>query len=160
MPTYNPTVVYGAWPYPSYPPVYLPPPPGYSVGSALLAGLAFGTGVAITAGLWGWARPNWGGGYSVNVNVNRYNNINVNRPQINNSPGGRPPGTAGPGYAPAPPRPVGRPGRPGGLPANGIGRPNVSVPGGVVRPPGGMGPGNRPPIGQGAREPGPIAPLE
>ena len=28
------------------------------------------------------------------------------------------------------------------------GRSNVSVPGGVVRPPGGMGPGNRPPIGQ------------
>ena len=29
VPSYNPTVVYGAWPYPAYPPVYLPPPPGY-----------------------------------------------------------------------------------------------------------------------------------
>ena len=57
VPTYNPTVVYGAWPYPAYPPVYLPPPPGYYVGAALVAGLAFGAGVAITGGLWGWARP-------------------------------------------------------------------------------------------------------
>ncbi|MGE8490517.1 MAG: DUF3300 domain-containing protein, partial [Paraburkholderia nemoris] len=27
VPTYNPTVVYGTWPYPAYPPVYVPPPP-------------------------------------------------------------------------------------------------------------------------------------
>ena len=26
VPTYNPTVVYGAWAYPAYPPVYVPPP--------------------------------------------------------------------------------------------------------------------------------------
>ena len=160
VPAYNPTVVYGAWPYPAYPPVYLPPPPGYYVGSALVAGLAFGAGVAITAGLWGWARPNWGGGY-VNVNVNRYNNINVNRPPIHNGNwngnwhgggGGYRPG--GGGYRP-PTGPVGLPGRPGGYPANGIGRPNVSVPGGVVRPPGGIGQGNRPPINHGgANRPG------
>ena len=150
VPTYNPTVVYGAWPYPVYPPVYLPPPPGYYVGSALVAGLVFGAGVAITAGLWGWARPNWGYGNTY-VNVNRYNTINVNRPPIRDS-NWRP---GGPGYRPGgggfhpPPGPVGPPGRPGGFPANGIGRPNVSVPGGVVRPPGGIGQGNHPPIGQG-----------
>jgi hypothetical protein len=155
VPTYNPTVVYGAWPYPAYPPVYLPPPPLYYPGAALAAGIAFGVGVGIVGGLWGWATPRWGygGGYgSVNVNVNRYNNINVNRPPINN-PGWRPPpgqpGRPGGGYRPPTTGPVGRPGRPGGLPANGIGRPNVSVPGGVVRPPNGMGPGNRPPIGGG-----------
>ena len=55
VPSYNPTVVYGSWPYPAYPPVYWPPPPGYAAGTALAAGLAFGAGVAITAGLWGWA---------------------------------------------------------------------------------------------------------
>ena len=33
------------------------------------------TGIAITGALWGWGRPNWGGG-SVNVNVNRFNSIN------------------------------------------------------------------------------------
>jgi hypothetical protein len=151
VPTYNPTVVYGAWPYPSYPPVYLPPPPGYYVGSAIMAGLVFGASVAVVGGLWGWATPNWRYG-NVNVNVNRYNNINVNRPPINN-PGWRPPpgqpGRPGGGYRPPATGPVGRPERPVGLPANGIGRPNVSVPGGVVRPPSGMGPGNRPPIGQG-----------
>ena len=27
VPTYNPTVVYGVWPYPAYPPYYYPPPP-------------------------------------------------------------------------------------------------------------------------------------
>ena len=78
VPVYNPTVVYGSWPYPSYPPVYYPPPVGYAVGSALLTGLAFGAGIAITSSLWGWGRPNWARG-DVNVNVNRYNNINVNR---------------------------------------------------------------------------------
>jgi hypothetical protein len=153
VPSYNPSVVYGTWPYPSYPPVYYPPPPGYAVGSALLTGLAFGTGVAITAGLWGWARPNWGGGY-MNVNVNRYNNINVNRAQINNSTwrantvANRP---GGAGFRAPAGGPVGRPARAGGLPANSVGRSNVSVPGNVVRPPGGMGPGNRPAIGQGNR---------
>jgi len=152
VPVYNPTVVYGTWPYPSYPPVYYPPPPGYAVGSALLTGLAFGAGVAITAGLWGWARPNWGGGY-MNVNVNRYNSINVNRTQIHNSTwrantvANRP---GGAGFRAPAGGPVGRPARAGGLPANSVGRSNVSVPGNVVRPPGGMGPGNRPAIGQGA----------
>jgi Protein of unknown function (DUF3300) len=161
VPTYNPTVVYGAWPYPAYPPVYLPPPPGYVFGTALATGLAFGAGVAITAGLWGWSSPNWGRG-NVNVNVNRYNNINVNRPPINNPawrpPAGRPLPAGGGGNRP-PLGPVGAPGRPTGLPANGIGRPSVSVPGSVARPPAGIGPGqggaNRPPIGQGgANRPG------
>jgi hypothetical protein len=77
VPAYNPTVAYGAWPYPSYPPVYYPPPAGYYLGTALATGLAFGAGVAITGALWGWGRPNWGAG-SVNVNVNRFNSINAN----------------------------------------------------------------------------------
>ena len=75
VPTYNPTVVYGTWPYPAYPPVYMPPPLGYPVASGLAAGLAFGTGVAIANSLWGGF--NWNT-HDVNVNVNRYNNINVN----------------------------------------------------------------------------------
>ena len=75
VPTYNPTTVYGPWPYPAYPPVYMPPPPGYVVGTALVSGMAFGVGVAITSSLWGGC--DWGHG-DVNVNVNRYNNINVN----------------------------------------------------------------------------------
>jgi hypothetical protein len=79
VPTYNPTVVFGTWMYPSFPPVYFPPPPGAVFGNALLSGIAFGTGIAITNALWGGF--NWGWGRSnVNINVNRFNNINVNRP--------------------------------------------------------------------------------
>ncbi|BAN22772.1 DUF3300 domain-containing protein [Caballeronia insecticola] len=75
VPTYNPTVVYGTWPYPAYPPVYVPPPPGYAMASAFVGGLAFGAGVAVANSLWG--NCDWNRG-DVNVNVNRYNNINVN----------------------------------------------------------------------------------
>jgi hypothetical protein len=69
VPTYNPTVVYGAWPYPTYPP-YAYYPPGYVAGGALLG---FTAGVIVGGALWG--NCNWGGG-NVNVNVNRYNNFN------------------------------------------------------------------------------------
>lgn len=76
VPSYNPTTVYGTWAYPSYPPVYYPPPPGYYIGTALAAGLAFGAGVAIIDSLWGDC--DWGRG-DIDIDVNRYNNINVNR---------------------------------------------------------------------------------
>ncbi len=76
VPAYNPTVVYGTWPYPTYPPYYMPPPYGYYPGSALLRGMAFGAGLAITNSLWGGY--NWGRN-DVNINVNRYNNVNVSR---------------------------------------------------------------------------------
>ena len=81
VPSYNPTVVYGTWPYPAYPPYYYPPAPYYYPGAALATGIAFGVGVAATAALWG--NCNWGGG-NVNVNVNRYNSVNTNR-QLNAS---------------------------------------------------------------------------
>src|SRR5499427_7250262 len=69
VPTYNPTVVYGAWPYPAYPPYYYYPP-GYVAGGALLG---FTAGVIVGGALWG--NCGWGRG-DVNVNVNRYNNFN------------------------------------------------------------------------------------
>ena len=69
VPTYNPTVVYGGWPYPAYPPYYYYPP-GYVAGGALLG---FTAGVIVGGALWGGC--NWGRG-DVNVNVNRYNNFN------------------------------------------------------------------------------------
>jgi hypothetical protein len=71
VPTYSPTVVYGTWPYPAYPPYYYyPPPPAYAPA------VAFATGVAVGMA-WGyaWGSCNWHGG-SINYNVNR--NINVN----------------------------------------------------------------------------------
>jgi hypothetical protein len=78
VPTYNPTVVYGAWPYPAYPPYYYYPP-GYVASSMLM----FGAGVAMGAA-WGyaWGNCNWRGG-DVDVDVNRNTNINnnINRDQ-------------------------------------------------------------------------------
>jgi len=74
VPTYNPTVVYGTWPYPAYPPYYYYPP-GYAAGAALFS---FGVGVAVGAA-WGyaWGGCNWHGG-DVDIDVNRNTNINNN----------------------------------------------------------------------------------
>ncbi|MFJ4385858.1 DUF3300 domain-containing protein [Pseudomonas sp. NPDC089408] len=81
VPTYNPTTTYGTWAYPASPPAYYPPPPMYYPGSALVAGLAFGTGVAIVASLWGDC--DWGNN-DIDIDVNRYNNINGNNRITNN----------------------------------------------------------------------------
>lgn len=81
VPSYNPTTTYGTWPYPASPPVYYPPPPAYYPGQALMAGLAFGTGVAIVGSLWGDC--DWGNN-DVDIDVNRYNNINGNNRITNN----------------------------------------------------------------------------
>jgi hypothetical protein len=71
VPTYNPTVVYGAWPYPAYPPYYYYPPM-YPPGAAFFS---FTAGVIVGGALWG--NCGWGWGHSeVNINVNRYNNFN------------------------------------------------------------------------------------
>jgi Protein of unknown function (DUF3300) len=69
VPTYNPTVAYGTWPYPAYPPYYYYPP-GYVPGAAFWT---FTAGVVVGAALWG--NCNWGGG-DVNINANKYNNFN------------------------------------------------------------------------------------
>ncbi|MFW5394349.1 MAG: uncharacterized protein DUF3300 [Candidatus Accumulibacter regalis] len=69
VPTYNPSVVYGSWWYPTppytvYPPAYVYPP-----------GLAFATGILVGAAIWGACNWGWGRG-SVDINVNRYNSFN------------------------------------------------------------------------------------
>jgi hypothetical protein len=74
VPSYNPTVVYGAWPYPAYPPAYYYPP-GYVAGTALLS---FGVGMAVGAAWgYGWGHCDWHGG-DVDVDINRNTNINNN----------------------------------------------------------------------------------
>lgn len=88
VPTYNPAVVYGAWPYPAYPP-YAYYPPGYVAGTAFLS---FGAGMLVGAALWGgihWGGGgwgHWGGGNSITINNNNYNNFN--RTTNNNWSGG------------------------------------------------------------------------
>jgi hypothetical protein len=82
VPTYNPTVVYGAWPYPAYPPYYYYPP-GYAAATFATAAISFGVGMAVGSALWGGC--NWGRG-DVNVNVNHYNSFtqNVNTANLQN----------------------------------------------------------------------------
>jgi hypothetical protein len=73
VPSYNPTVVWGAPVYP-YPPIYYPPYGSY----AATAAISFGVGVAMGAfwggGGWGW-NCGWGGNQ---ININNFNNFNRN----------------------------------------------------------------------------------
>jgi len=75
VPYYDPAVVYGAWPYPSYPPYYWGASYWPYGGAVLGAGLAFGAGYAI--GRWAGGGGYWGGNANINWNNN---NININRP--------------------------------------------------------------------------------
>ncbi len=74
VPYYDPAVVYGAWPYPDYPPYYYPPPPGYIYGGAIARGLAWGAAFAVGHQI--WDNFDWRNG-NINVDVNR--NVNVER---------------------------------------------------------------------------------
>lgn len=76
VPVYEPTVVYGSWSYPSYPPYYWPPP-----GAALVNGFFWGAGIAIANEIWDWGDCDWGH-HDIDIDVNKWNNINVNRDQI------------------------------------------------------------------------------
>jgi len=80
VPTYNPTVVYGSWWAPMYPPYYWPPPPYYYPGGALVAGaIGFGIGWAIGNNHWGWGDVDWGRG-DINIDIDKNNTfINNNK---------------------------------------------------------------------------------
>ena len=75
VPVYNPTDVYGAWLYPDYPPIYLPPPPGFYVGPAIVSGIGFSIGFGIVRAFWGWDDWDWDH-RRLHVDANRYNVIN------------------------------------------------------------------------------------
>lgn len=77
MPVYNPTIVYGVWWYPAYPPYYYPPP----AGAAFVSGFVWGTAIAISAHHWGWGNCNWRGG-SIHVDIDHYNRVNINGTKI------------------------------------------------------------------------------
>ena len=81
VPSYDPTVVWGAPPVYAYPPVYYPPAGYYAAGMAL----SFGVGVAMGAmwgGGWGY-NCGWGGNNNININ----NNNNFNRVSNRNNVG-------------------------------------------------------------------------
>jgi len=86
VPAYNPTVVYGVWPYPAYPPY-----PVYPYGYAATAAFSFAAGVAIGAAWGGY--HGWGCGWGnneININNSTHNNFtknNYNRPEQHQNKG-------------------------------------------------------------------------
>ncbi len=72
VPVYDPTLIYGPWWYPAFPPFFFPPPPGL----VIVRGFGFWTGITVGRA-WGyaWGRWDWRNHY-VNVNINRHININ------------------------------------------------------------------------------------
>jgi Protein of unknown function (DUF3300) len=153
VPYYDPAVMYGAWPYADYPPYYWGYP-DYIPGGLIAAGLAFGTGWALSN--WGSSGTWWGGG----VNWGRAGII-ANRPRVNplggnnwqhrpNAPGAglRPGGGLGGGQRPSIGQlPAG--GRPGGGLGPGGGRPSA----GQLPAGGRPGAGQRPSGGRVAQRP-------
>ncbi|MEF8728474.1 MAG: DUF3300 domain-containing protein [Accumulibacter sp.] len=76
VPIYNPVHVFGPWWHPLFPPFFFPPPPVWGFGwNPVATAIWWGVGIGVTNALWGGV--NWGR-RDVNINVNRWNNINVN----------------------------------------------------------------------------------
>ncbi|HRL78382.1 MAG TPA: DUF3300 domain-containing protein [Candidatus Accumulibacter phosphatis] len=76
VPIYSPVHVFGPWWHPLFPPFFFPPPPVWGFGwNPVATAIWWGVGIGVTNALWGGV--NWGR-RDVNVNVNRWNNINVN----------------------------------------------------------------------------------
>ncbi len=83
VPTYNPTVVYGAPVY-AYPPIAYPPPGYYAAGMAI----SFGVGMAMGAA-WGHGGWGWGCGWGHNdITVNRNNTFVSNSNRVNRTTAG------------------------------------------------------------------------
>lgn len=76
VPIYNPVHVFGPWWHPLFPPFFFPPPVRWGFGwNPVSTAIWWGVGIGVTNALWGGV--NWGR-RDVNINVNRWNNINVN----------------------------------------------------------------------------------
>jgi len=98
VPSYNPSTVYGTWPNTSYPPVYLPPPPGEQFTDSLVKGLGFSLGVATTYAIFSnidwdddddWDHDHHGGDHHGGYSRNGDNNININVDNFNKISGER-----------------------------------------------------------------------
>ena len=78
FPVCDPSLVYGAWPYPAYPPDYFP---DFFEG-ATLGGFGCGWfGAPIIAPLWGWRHWNWPR-HRIDVDRDKFATLNGNRPPI------------------------------------------------------------------------------
>ena len=89
VPSYNPTVVYGAAPYYAYPPVYYPPVGAYAATAAVSFGVGVMMGAMWSGGCCGW-NAGWGNNdITINNNFQRQNNFNGgDRNTINRGQGG------------------------------------------------------------------------
>ena len=76
VPVYQPEVVYGDWWYPDYPPYYW----GYP-GASFVNGVYWAAGIAIAAGIWDWNHFDWRR-HDIDIDVDKWNKINVNRARI------------------------------------------------------------------------------
>jgi len=75
VPVYNPTLIYGPWWAPAYPPWFWCPPPmyGYPFCPVSAVGIVFGAPWAIWYNHWGWAHPHWHGHrIAINGSNNRF----------------------------------------------------------------------------------------
>jgi hypothetical protein len=78
VPVYDPSLVYGVWPYPGYPPYYFP---GFFDGF-VMGGLGFGWfEFGINVPLWGWGHWDWGR-RRIDIDDRRYNQINAHHPPV------------------------------------------------------------------------------
>ena len=89
VPSYNPTVVYGAPVYP-YPPIYYPPPGYYAAGMAISFGIGVAMGAFWGSGGWGYG-CGWGGNNDITINNNNNFNRNSNINGGNRGNGGNRP---------------------------------------------------------------------
>jgi hypothetical protein len=74
LPAYNPWCIYGAWPYPDYPPFYF----GNWAGACAAADyiLGFGTGIYPSFGFWAWGAFNWRH-HLVRINHERFEHFHI-----------------------------------------------------------------------------------
>ena len=83
VPYYDPQTIYGPWWWPDYPPVYWPAWPGYVVRAGFSFGIAWGVGVAISAGFF-FGAFDW---HRRHVNIVRVDNFYYRPGRVNTAPG-------------------------------------------------------------------------
>lgn len=67
VPDYHPSVIYGTWWWPAYPPVYWGPPPGYGVSTVF----SWGSGIHVTSGFF-FSTCDWYRRHLVIVHVHKH----------------------------------------------------------------------------------------